>query len=234
MLLAATPAPSATPTDPATLGAGSSTGDFVFIPNGSSDPIATTGRPTVLFVFSSKCTECMEREFPRYLADYAKYHDRVNFLGIGYYLSQEERDSILSRFHIPFPIEWFGDMTTLQDASQPQKPKSIYFLAGATAANFAQVVPLMKEHVPPETYAALQDVAKQCASLTRIECDAAAARVNVYIDGTVPVPPGHKPVSLPLAFVIYPDGTVMAKIVGSLPNSDPIAKELEKMGVILH
>jgi hypothetical protein len=226
-LSAAAPSSPATPTDPASLEAGSSVRDFVFVPSGSSDPIAVVGRPTVLVVFSSSCTDCMEREFPKYLADYAKYHDRVNFLGIGYYESQESRDSIVSRFHIPFPIEFFGSMTDFLNKSEP----NVYFLNGATAKNFAQVVPLMKAHVPAETYAALQDVAKQCASMTQVECDAAAAKVNVFIDGTIPVPPGHQPVSLPLAFVIYPDGTVMAKISGSSPNYDLIPRELEKMGV---
>jgi hypothetical protein len=89
----------------------------------------------------------------------------------------------------------------------------------------------MKAHVPPETYAALQNVAKQCASMTGVECDAAAARVNFFIDGTVPVPPGHELVRLPLAFVIYPNGIVMAKIIGSSPNDDAIQRELEKMGI---
>lgn len=224
--LAATPSSPVTTTDPATLDAGSSVRDFVFVPSGSSDPIPVVGRPTVLVVFSSSCTDCMKREFPKYLADFARYHDRVNFLGIGYYEPKESRDSVVSALHIPFPIEFFGSTDDLL-----YKGRSRYFLNGATAKNFAQVVPLMKEHVPPGTYTAFQDVAKQCASMTQVECDAAAANANVYIDGTVPVPPGHQPVSLPLAFVIYPDGRVMAKISGSSPNDDLISRELEKMGV---
>lgn len=225
-LLAATPSSPLTMTDPTTLGAGSSVRDFVFVPSGSSDPIRVVGRPTVLVVFSSSCTDCMKQEVPKYLADYARYHDRVNFLGIDYYEPQESRDSIVSR-RIPFPIEFFGGTTDLLNKSEP----NVYFINGATAKNFAQVVPLMKDHVSSETYAVLQDVAKQCAAMTQAECDAAAAKVNVFIDGTVPVPPGHQPVSLPLAFVIYPDGTVMAKVSGSSPNYDVIPRELEKMGV---
>jgi|SRR5580700_666989 thiol-disulfide isomerase/thioredoxin len=223
-LLAATPSPPVMLSDPATIEAGSSVRDFVFVPSGSTNPIAVAGRPTVLVVFSSSCTDCMKQEIPKYLADYAKYHDRVNFLGIDYY--EESRDSIVRPLHIPFPIEFFGSTTDLV-----YKGSSSYSINGATAKNFAQVVPLMKEHVPPETYAALQDVAKRCASMTQVDCDGAAANVNVYIDGTVHVPPGHQPVSLPLAFVIYPDGTVMAKISGSSPNYDLIPRELEKMGV---
>jgi hypothetical protein len=223
-LLVATPSPPVMPSDPSTLEAGSSVRDFVFVPSGSTNPIAVAGRPTVPVVFSSSCTDCMKQAIPKYLADYAKYHDRVNFLGVDYY--EESRDSIVSALHIPFPIEFFGSTTDLV-----YKGSSSYTLNGVTAKNFAEVVPLMKEHVPLETYAALQDVAKRCASMTQVDCDAAAANANVYIDGTVHVPPGHQPVSLPLAFVIYPDGTVMAKISGSSPNYDLIPRELEKMGV---
>jgi len=100
---------------------------LTFSPIGATpQPLAVLGKPTVVIAFASWCFACMD-EMPRNLADYAKYKDRVTFLGIDYLDGDRGSRATIEKYAIPFPIE--RDGTANPPPAGAAQAKSIFMMA---------------------------------------------------------------------------------------------------------
>jgi thiol-disulfide isomerase/thioredoxin len=76
-------------------------------PDGSRLAIdAERGKPTYVFLFASWCEPCREA-LPFVRADYAKYGERVNFVGVDVLEDAPAATASVARAALPFPVAIF-------------------------------------------------------------------------------------------------------------------------------
>lgn len=76
-------------------------------PDGSPLAIDTArGKPTYVFLFASWCGPCQEA-LPFVRDDYAKYHDRVNFVGVDVLEDTPAAVASIEHAALPFPVAYF-------------------------------------------------------------------------------------------------------------------------------
>jgi aminopeptidase N len=199
-----------------------------FVPIGGAPvPLVTPGKPTVVIVFASWCFACMD-EMPRNLANYAKYKDRVNFLGIDYQDGEKSGAAVIAKYAIPFPIERDG-MITDRPAGAPE-PFVMEF-PGTTPKTLPGTVAMLKSSLPPEKNAVLADIVAHCASLPDADCIAYAKAKGLTIGGPIasPAPADSTDVSLPTTFVLDANGVVVKKLQGYAANFDDLAAALDRL-----
>jgi thiol-disulfide isomerase/thioredoxin len=230
------------PTDPARwVGAtGQIVADAIFQPiNGVARPLAKPGRITVLVAFASWCKPCLE-ELPLILADYRRFGDRVEFLGIDYADTPEAGNALIARFHIPFPVERY----------QPDSgPKRAHHGAGVklptiTPKKLPTTLPMLSKLLPPEAVANLEDVAAHCKKMKDADCVAYARAHDVLLadpsnrdaanigtkQGTAAssASPG---LDLPHLFILDGEGKIVFEARGFEAGADPIPAKLDRLGV---
>jgi thiol-disulfide isomerase/thioredoxin len=207
---------------------------------GAPRPMVEPGKPTVVIAFASWCAGCLD-EMPRNLQDYARYKDRVNFLGVDYYDSTAGGNGVIAKFAIPFPVERLD-----LDEGAPTPGPSLgpggdtIALHGVTPKTLPLILPSIKSQLG-DVYPVLADVAQHCAALSESECIAYAHTKGVGLDTTghvvtqpSPAPAGASSgaaVNLPATFVIDANGVVVRHIEGYAPADDPIPAELAKLGI---
>jgi thiol-disulfide isomerase/thioredoxin len=253
-LLAAAPSAGA-PSDIAQLSVGKSAAALTFKPLGADvRPMVEPGKPTIVIAFASWCVGCVA-EMPRNLQDYARFKDRVNFIGVDYADSTRGGNAMIAQFAVPFPIE---RLSLNETAPTPHPPDAnpggeTIALHGVTAKTLPAVLPAMKDSLPANIYATLADVAQHCAPLTESACLAYATSKGFELDSAAvapnaagtpaaaaaseaqnastasAVPPA--PISLPLTFVIDANGIVIDRIEGYTDTADPIVAALAKLGI---
>jgi thiol-disulfide isomerase/thioredoxin len=243
-LLGATSQASA-PSDIAQLAVGKPVTGLTFQPIGGDVlPMIVPGKPTILIAFASWCVGCVQ-EMPRNLQDYARFKDRVNFIGVDYADGTAGGNAMIAKFAIPFPIERqsVNGVAPTPHPPDAQAAAETIKLPGVTAKMLPTVLPAMKASLPANLYATLADVAQHCAPLTESACLAYANSKGVELDATAGSPnavgtpnaaPSEAPaaqVNLPLTFVIDANGIVTDRIEGYNDTVDPIVTALAKLGI---
>jgi thiol-disulfide isomerase/thioredoxin len=185
-----------------------------------------------VIAFASWCVACID-EMPRTMADYAKYKDRVNFLGIDYMDARDAGDATIKKFAIAFPVAREG-APAAEAASSPASAESmrhVFALPGVTPKQLPGLLPELKGALSPDDYAKIAAVAAQCASLSDAACVAYAATKDVTIGGPAPTPAPASPtdVSLPTTFVLDANGVVVKKLEGYDTTTDDLAPLLDKL-----
>jgi thiol-disulfide isomerase/thioredoxin len=205
---------------------------------GTPRPMVVPGKPTIVIAFASWCSACVS-EMQRNLEDFARYKDRVTFLGVDYVDGASGGDAMIAKFAIPFPVERLG-LGEPAGASGAAAGSSIdpIQLHGVTPATLDAILPSLQSQMPA-LYPTLADIDTRCARLSESDCLAYAHSKGVTLDasGHVVVPP--KPaqanasgyLSLPVTYVIAANGTVVARVEGYDAADDPIPSALAKLGV---
>lgn len=235
-LLAVTPAPTATPqpSDPIALVArnGKSASDLTFVAlDGTGRSFATSGRPTVVIAFASWCAACMA-ELPRTIADYERYKDRVDFLGIDYQESPNAAKLLVARYNIPFPVESFAPAAT----ALPQAARETFTVSDAMTR--AQILDLQNA-LPPALFQKVLAVYDARATMGPDAFAAYEKSMGVSFESPASIAADLKAhnsgaaasLTLPHAFVIDANGIVTAAIEGYTPAVDQIALALVKLGL---
>jgi thiol-disulfide isomerase/thioredoxin len=231
-LLAAAPAGPApdTLTLLSTLGGKPATG-LTFTPIGGAPvPLVTLGKPTVVIAFASWCFACID-EMPRNLADYAKYKDRVNFVGIDYKDGERSGNATIEKFAVPFPIAREGTALAPAPTGTHEPGRSTMGLPGVTPKELPQIAASLKTALPPEKYAVVADAVAHCAALSDDACIAYAASKGLTIGGALPTPKpaSSTDVGLPTTFVLDANGVVVTKLEGYNVSIDDLAAALDKL-----
>lgn len=231
-LLAAAPSPSPTkPSDPAVLLSmvGKPAAGLTFTPlDGGLQPLAVPGRPTVVIAFASWCVACIQ-ELPRTLADYAKYRDRVAFLGIDYTESPSAAKAMVARYAIPFPVESYETAETA-----PSSPETLTISSEMTR----QQVLGLKTAFPDDLYRKILAVYDARSTLGPGDFAAYEKQMGVYfkdpktIAAEMTAEKSKAPMlDLPHSFVIDANGVVTAALEGYTPSVDRTALALLKLGI---
>jgi thiol-disulfide isomerase/thioredoxin len=231
-LLAATPANPAPDTlaQLSTLAGKPATG-LTFTPIGGTPvPLVASGKPTVVIAFASWCFACMD-EMPRNVTDYAKYRDRVNFVGIDYMDGENSGNATIAKFAVPFPVAREGTVLAPPPAGTHAPGQIVMGLPGVTPKLLPKIVASLKSALPPQKYAVLADVVAQCASLSDDACIAYAASKGVTMGGPMPTPEpaSSTDVGLPTTFVLDANGVVVEKLQGYNITIDDLAVALDKL-----
>jgi thiol-disulfide isomerase/thioredoxin len=237
--LAATPASAPSPFSELVVGKSAAAMTFAPI-GGALRAMIEPGKPTVVIAFASWCSACMA-EMPRNVRDYARFKDRVNFVGIDYVDSASGGDAVIAKFAVPFPVERLGtDAGAVSGAATGvtgpvASPGDAIIIHGVTPETLAAVLPAIKSQVPA-IYPALVAIAAHCAPLSESECLAYAHAKGVVLDSAAHLtspPAGSKAtVSLPTMFVIDARGIVVQHLEGYDSNDDPIPAALAKLGIL--
>ncbi len=229
------------PSDPGLLLAmrGKSAGSLTFKPLGeATQPLVKIGKPTVIVAFASWCGACID-EMPQTLADYARFKDHVNFLGIDYTENETTARKLASKYHLTFPIESYIPKSY---AAHPPAEigKSVEKSLTMRVPGGKLTPDLMRAYqtaLPKDMYSKLEEVARAQRSGSKAEFQAAEARTSVTIEDTsakhVDTPSSSKSTTmdLPHMFVISANGTVAFVFEGYDAGSDPIVKALSHLGI---
>lgn len=205
---------------------------------GTLRPMVVPGKPTVVIAFASWCPACFS-EMQRNLQDYARYKDRVTFLGIDYVDGASAGDAMIAKFAIPFPVERLGlgapAAASTETAAASAEPIQLH---GVTPKTLDAILPSLQSQMPA-LYPALADIDAQCARLSEADCLAYARTKGVALDssGREVTPPQNVRanasafVSLPVTYVIGTNGTVLMRVEGYDAQDDPIPGALAKLGI---
>jgi thiol-disulfide isomerase/thioredoxin len=233
-LLGATPV--STPSGLRQITVGKPATQLTFAPiGGTLGPMVVPGKPTIVIVFASWCSACVD-EMPRNVKDYARFKDRVNFLGIDYVDSANGGDAMIAKFAIPFPVERLGlEVSAVKPAPAKGSGVDPIQLHGVTPTTIALILPSIQSQMPA-LYPTLTDIAARCAKLSESECLAYAHSKGVSLDPdghlvAPPKTPAGATVSLPVTFVIAGNGTVVRRIEGYDSGIDSIAAALADIGI---
>jgi thiol-disulfide isomerase/thioredoxin len=223
----------------AQLVAGTPATTLTFAPiGGPLRPMVVPGKPTIVIAFASWCSACFS-EMERNLQDYARYKDRVTFLGIDYVDSASGGDAMIAKFAIPFPVERLdlndsatGTAGVVGSSADP------ILLHGVTPETLDAILPSLQSQMPA-LYPTLADIDAQCAGLSEAACLAYAHSRGVALDASRHLVAPPKPVqasasayvSLPVTYVIAANGTVLESVEGYDAGTDPIPGALAKLGI---
>jgi thiol-disulfide isomerase/thioredoxin len=197
---------------------------------GVPGPLVTAGKPTVVIAFASWCFACID-EMPRNLTDYAKYKDRVNFVGIDYMDGETAGNATIAKFAIPFPVAREGKVLAPVPGATTAPNQPTFGLPGITPKELPKLLPQLQSALPADKYAAIADVAAHCASLSDSACISYAASQHVTIGGALPTPEpaSSTDVGLPTTFVLDAKGVVVKKLEGYDISNDDLAATLDKL-----
>jgi thiol-disulfide isomerase/thioredoxin len=227
--VAASPARSAQPSDPAALtqmlGKPVTSVTFVAL-GGAPRPLAVPGRPTVVVAFASWCHACIQ-EMPRTLSEYAKYHDRVTFLGIDYSDPPVVAKQLVAHFGIPFPVESYVPRAPAPPAGKTRKivlPDTIT----------AQQVLSLKTQLPPADYQKVDDVYRARSTMTPEQFHAYEQWMGVSFEDPRKIAAERNRsavLGLPHTFVIDRNGIVTKILEGYDPSNDRVQIALAALGI---
>ena len=230
-LLAATIAAAPAPSNPVQLLSlpGKPASGFIFVPlGGTPRALAEGGRPAVVVMFASWCAPCMQ-EMPRTLDEYARYHERVDFLGIDYTDSPAVARTLIARFHLRFPVESYVPVETAQ---QPQA-KQVVRLPDTLRASQVQA---LQNRLPAQTYERIIDVYRARSTMTPEHFHAYERWMGVYFESANELAAqraaADRPsiVGLPHTFVLDGRGVLRYVIEGYTPSVDRVVLALKKLG----
>jgi thiol-disulfide isomerase/thioredoxin len=216
---------------------GKSATALTFAPiGGTLRSMVVPGKPTIVIAFASWCSACFS-EMERNLKDYARYKDRVTFLGIDYVDSVSGGDAMIAKFAIPFPVERLGLDESDSGTVEASNADPIQ-LHGITPETLDAILPSLQSQMPA-LFPTLADIDAQCAGLSERACIAYAHSKGVGLDasGHLVAPPksvrasASAYVSLPITFVIAANGTVLTSVEGYDAGNDPIPSALAKLGI---
>jgi thiol-disulfide isomerase/thioredoxin len=237
VLLGTTPA--STPSSLAQIAPGKPAGALTFAPiGGTLRPMVVHGKPTIVIAFASWCSACFS-EMERNLRDYARYKDRVTFLGIDYVDSASGGDAMIAKFSIPFPVERLDlDVPGGAAAGAAGSSTDPVQLHGITPKTLDAILPSLQSQMPA-LYPSLADIDAQCASRSEAACIAYAHSKGVGLDtdGHLVAPPASARgsasayLSLPITYAIAANGTVVLQVEGYDRGHDPIPGALAKLGI---
>lgn len=207
--------------------------NLTFAPlDGAPRPLVASGRPTVVIAFASWCVACIQ-EMPRTIADYAKYRDRVTFLGIDYTETPAVAKKMVAQYAIPFPVESYA---TTGDA-EPRAPSSQERFTISSAMSEAQVRGL-ENALPADLYGKVIAVYRARSTMTPTDFAGYEKQMGVYFEDPKTIAAevaaaktGNPTLDLPHAFVIDANGIVAAALEGYTPSVDRIALALLKLGI---
>jgi thiol-disulfide isomerase/thioredoxin len=234
LLAAASPAPAAPPSDPLVLLGlvGKTASDLTFAPlDGPQQPLAAPGKPTVVIVYASWCAPCLQ-EMPRNLADYEKYKDRVNFIGIDYSEPPSVAKNNVAKYGIPFPVESYdvgsGAVAAKSVAATP------HTLVMPNSVTREQVLALQNV-LPPDLFQKALTVFDARPRMSAAEFSAFEQKMGVQFEDPkqIAAETAKQPdtLTLPYTFVIDAHGVVVRAISGYDPDIDELAAELVKLGI---
>lgn len=223
-LLGAGPAPS----DPVALLSltGKSVAGLTFVPlDGAPRALAAPGRATVVVLFASWCTPCMQ-EMPRTVAESERFRDRVDFLGIDYTDSPGVARKLIARFRIPFPVESY-----IPDQTEPAR-QTVHLPDTFTAAQLQA----LRNRLPADTYDRVADVYAARATMTPEHFRAYEKWKGVFFEDPKQLAAeratADRPsmVGLPHTFVIDAHGVLRYALEGYTPSRDRVAQALKNLG----
>ncbi|HKU81348.1 MAG TPA: TlpA disulfide reductase family protein [Candidatus Tumulicola sp.] len=230
-LLATTLAAAPAPSNPVELlsRSGKPTAGFTFVPlDGAPRHLAEGGRPSVVVLFASWCSPCMQ-EMPRTLAEYARYRKRVDFLGIDYTDPPAMARKLIARFRIPFPVESYVP----QEAQlHPTQRQTVHLPDTITASQ----VRSLQNQLSADTYERIVDVYRARSTMTPEHFQAYEKWMGVYFESpkqaaaqrAAESSPGI--VGLPHTFVVDARGTLRYVLEGYTPSIDRVAASLKSLG----
>jgi thiol-disulfide isomerase/thioredoxin len=205
---------------------------------GTLRPMVVPGKPTIVIAFASWCSACFS-EMERNLKDYARYKDRVTFLGIDYVDSASGGDAMMAKFAIPFPVERLGlDESGGGTVGVANSNADPIVLHGITPKTLDAILPSLQSQMPA-LYPTLAEIDARCAALSEANCLAYARSKGVGLDasGHLVAPPtsvrgnASASLSLPITYVIGANGTVLTRVEGYDAGNDPIPGALAKLGI---
>jgi thiol-disulfide isomerase/thioredoxin len=205
---------------------------------GTLRPMVVPGKPTIVIAFASWCSACFS-EMKRNLKDYARYKDRVTFLGVDYVDNAGLGDAMIAKFAIPFPVERLGlDESSGAPAGAADSNADPIFLHGVTPETLDVILPSLQSQMPA-LYPTLVDIDAHCAGISEAACLAYAHSKGVGLDaaGHLVAPPktvlanASAYLSLPATYVIAANGTVVTRVEGYDAGKDPIPPALAKLGI---
>lgn len=223
-LLGAAPAPS----DPVALLSltGKSVAGLTFVPlAGVPRALAAPGRATVVVLFASWCTPCMQ-EMPRTVETYARFRDRVDFLGIDYTDSPAVARKLIARFRIGFPVESY-----IPDETTPAR-QTVHLPDTFTPAQLQA----LRNRLPADTYERVAEVYRARSTMTPEHFRAYEKWMGVYFEDPKQLASeraaADRPsmVGLPHTFVIDARGVLRYALEGYTPSRDRVALALKNLG----
>lgn len=229
-----------TPSDPGLLLSmhGKSANRLSFKPLGEAiQPLVRIGKPTVVIAFASWCVACID-EMPQTLADYARFKDRVNFLGIDYTENETTARKLAAKYKLVFPIESY----VVGSATAPPPPKAgdashTLTLEAPGSKLTPELMAAYKKALPNDLYAKLQEVERAQRSGSKSNVAAVEARTGITIEDVLPNRAGSPEtrqtttMTLPHVFVISADGMVVAVFDGYESGDDRIVRALAHLGI---
>ncbi|HEY1655964.1 MAG TPA: TlpA disulfide reductase family protein [Candidatus Tumulicola sp.] len=231
LCLAASPATPPQPSNPAELAQmlGKSATGMTFVPlDGPARPWVALGRPTVVIAFASWCEPCIQ-EMPRTVAEYAKYRDRVTFLGIDYTDPPAVARKLIARFAIAFPVESY-----VPSGAKPPETSTKRIILPSTITE-AGILSL-KGRLPDDQYQKIQNVYRARSTMTADQFQAYERWMGVYFKDPKEIAAARAAsktamLGLPHTFVIDRHGIVAGVLEGYDPSTDRVAHALERLGV---
>lgn len=169
------------------------------------------------------------QEMPRTLAEYARYHERVDFLGIDYTDPPSMARTLVARFKIPFPVESFVPPDA---APHPAERQTVHLPATITASQ----VRSLEKQLPPDEYQRIADVYAARSTMTPEHFRAYEKWMAVYFEspkelaGRKAASQRPRTVGLPHTFVIDARGVLRYVLEGYTPSLDRVARSLQSLG----
>jgi thiol-disulfide isomerase/thioredoxin len=212
---------------------------------GKPAAIASDGKPTIIVVFASWCTGCIQ-ELPTVLSDYRRFKDRVNFIGVDYLDNAEAGSAMVTKYHIPFRVVTSHENADAPPPAQPgAMPHAIVLHVGALPlSKLSAILPSLATQMPASQVATLTGVANACETLSDASCRAYALAHGVDLGLPSGVSPAASETPAPVAktspedylllphlFVIDAQGIVRADEDGYTVGDDQIARALGKLGI---
>jgi thiol-disulfide isomerase/thioredoxin len=188
------------------------------------------GRPLVIVAFTSPCFRCTQL-MPQVLADYRRFKNRVDFLGVNYVDSREDAADTATNYYIPFPVvrtyrSPYGSIDRSPDEDFPAG--SIHFYEGVSWLNLTgMLAELEREPLAPAVMARLENVRAFCNSHADAQCIAYAAARDVEF----PTAEGAIQNDLPRLFLVDAEGIVRADVGGYKATGSAIAAALLRLGI---
>lgn len=204
--------------------------------------LAANGKPTVVVAFASWCVGCID-EFPELMRDYARFKDRVTFIGVDYLDSPKAGQATVEKYHIPFQVVMDEERANLPPAdttTHTVHEVENLRLTGVTPSMLRTMKPF--SGLTPTLAAKLQDVVRYCRIHSDSECTQYGSARGIFIGSATASPlPESSPsastraadglLSLPHLFVIDAQGIVRAEVTGYTTGRDDIRASLAKIGI---
>ncbi len=201
---------------------------------------ASGGHPTVIVAFASWCIACM-KEMPEVVADYAKFKDRVSFIGVDYLDNPKAGDDIVRKYGIPFPVVQARADANAPKPVDPNEKVEKIMLHGVTPKMLPASVEAFARQMPADLAVTLRTVSAYCEKHDDSACMSFAKDHGVQLDTEPGVTTTERSqsstknnvptLSLPHLFVTDGSGIVRESIEGYETDRDSIQAALGKLGI---